>query len=77
MMSYRSRRRNRDGNRRAGAMHAEHPAGRASGRMGAQVRWDGSGPRASTAGTMPRLGAVLLAILVVALLTIGLHVLFQ
>jgi hypothetical protein len=41
------------------------------------ARRDVAPSRTAAGGTMPRLGAVLLAILVVALLTIGLHVLFQ
>jgi hypothetical protein len=43
---------------------------------GAGVRRDSSLPSAATS-TTPRLGSVLLAIAVVALLTVGLHVLFQ
>jgi hypothetical protein len=71
-MSFHARRRNHEGIRNADSSRA---GGNATGRMGA--RWDGSVSRASTGGTMPRLGAVLLAFVVVALLTIGLHVLFQ
>jgi hypothetical protein len=71
-MSFHAGRRNRKANRSADASRA---GGHATGRTGA--RWDGVGFRASTGGTMPRLGAVLLAFVVVALLTIGLHVLFQ
>ncbi len=73
-MSFRSRKRNRKGGRRAGFAHAN---GRAIGRTNAAARWDVSASRASSGGTMPRLGSVLLAIVVVALLTVGLHVLFQ
>ena len=48
------------------------------GRTNPGVRWDVSASRrASSGGAMPRLGAVLLAVAVVALLTVGLHVLFQ
>ena len=50
----------------------------AIGRTDAGARWDVSASRrASSGGAMPRLGAVLLAVAVVALLTVGLHVLFQ
>jgi hypothetical protein len=73
-MSFHSRKRNRQGIRSAGSLHA---GGHATGRADAGARWDTSGTRASTGGTMPRLGSVLLAIVVVAVLTIGLHVLFQ
>jgi hypothetical protein len=73
-MSFHSRKRNRDVVRNAGSTH---PNGHATGRMDAGARWDVSATRASKGGSMPRLGAVLLAIVVVALLTIGLHVLFQ
>jgi hypothetical protein len=73
-MSFHSHKRNRQGIRRADSVHAQ---GDATGRMDARARWDASGFRASTGSAMPRLGSVLLAIAVVALLTIGLHVLFQ
>ena len=59
--------------RRVNADHAER---RRFGRTDAGARWDVSASRASS-GAMPRLGALALAIVVVALLTIGLHVLFQ
>jgi hypothetical protein len=73
-MSFRSRKRIREGIRSANSIHA---GGHPTGRMDADTRWDVAASRASAGGTMPRLGAVLLAIAVVALLTIGLHVLFQ
>jgi hypothetical protein len=47
------------------------------GRSNARAYWNGSAHRAATGGTTPRIGSVLLAVLVVALLTMGLHVLFQ
>ena len=47
------------------------------GRTNPGVRWDVSASRASSGGATPRLGALLLAVVVVALLTVGLHVLFQ
>jgi hypothetical protein len=73
-MSFHSRKRNREGVRGAGSTH---PGGHDIGRTNAGARWDVSASRASSGRTMPRLGAVLLAIVVVALLTMGLHVLFQ
>ena len=73
-MSFHSRKRNREGVRGAGSTH---PSGHDIGRTHAGARWDVSASRASSGRTMPRLGAVLLAIVVVALLTMGLHVLFQ
>lgn len=73
-MSFRSRKRNREGIRSANSIHA---GGHPTGRIDAVTRWDVPPSRASAGGTTPRLGAVLLAIAVVALLTIGLHVLFQ
>ncbi len=73
-MSFHARKRNREGIRSADSTHA---GGHATGRTDAGARWDVSASRAATGGTMPRLGAVLLAVVVVALLTIGLHVLFQ
>lgn len=73
-MSFDSRKRNREGVRGAGSTH---PSGHDIGRTHAGARWDLSATRASSGRTMPRIGAVLLAIVVVALLTMGLHVLFQ
>ena len=73
-MSFHSRKRNRQGIRSVGSAHA---SGHATGRLDAGARWDASGSRASMGSAMPRLASVLLAIVVVALLTIGLHVLFQ
>lgn len=73
-MNFHARKRNREGIRRAGSTHA---GSRANGRTVASARRDVSPSRGATGGTMPRLGAVLLAIAVVAMLTIGLHVLFQ
>ena len=49
----------------------------AIGRTDAGARWDVSASRASSGSATPRLGALLLAVVVVALLTVGLHVLFQ
>ena len=49
----------------------------AIGRTDAGARWDVSASGASSGGATPRLGALLLAVVVVALLTVGLHVLFQ
>jgi hypothetical protein len=40
-------------------------------------RWAVSTPHGASHGAMPRAGAVLLAIVVVTLLTFGLHMLFQ
>jgi hypothetical protein len=68
-MSFHARR------RRIRSADSSRAGGHVTGRTG--TRWDGVGSRASTGGTMPRLGAVLLAFVVVTLLTIGLHVLFQ
>jgi hypothetical protein len=73
-MSFLSRKRNREGVRGAGSTH---PSAHDIRRTHAGARWDVSASRASSSRTMPRLGAVLLAIVVVALLTMGLHVLFQ
>jgi hypothetical protein len=74
-MSFHTRKRNREGIRRADSTLAgDSPV---TGRTDAGARWDASASRAAASGTMPRLGAVLLAIVVVALLTVGLHVLFQ
>jgi hypothetical protein len=73
-MSFHSRKRNRAGMRRRASTFA---GGHAIGSIGSGARRDASPTRASTAGTMPRLGSVLLAVVVVALLTIGLHMLFQ
>ena len=53
------------------------PGRDAIGRTDVGARWDVSASRASSARAMPRLGALLLAVAVVALLTVGLHVLFQ
>jgi hypothetical protein len=49
----------------------------AIGRTDAGARWDVSASRTASGGATPRLGALLLAVAVVALLTVGLHVLFQ
>jgi hypothetical protein len=73
-MSLHARQRNREG---IGSADSTHAAGHATGRTVAGARWDVASSRTATGSTMPRLGAVLLAIMVVALLTIGLHVLFQ
>lgn len=73
-MSFHSRKQNREGVRGAGSTH---PSGHDIGKTRAGARWGVSASRASSDRTMPRLGAVLLAIVVVALLTMGLHVLFQ
>jgi hypothetical protein len=73
-MGFHARRRNGEGIRSADSTLAgDH----ASGRTDAGARWDVAASRAATGGATPRLGAVLLAVVVVALLTIGLHVLFQ
>jgi hypothetical protein len=72
-MSFRLRKRNRRGVRRAGPVRA---AGRPLGKTAALRSWGVSSPVATHRAT-PRLGSLLLAILVVALLTAGLHVLFQ
>jgi hypothetical protein len=73
-MNFHARKRDRGGTR---SVVSAHVSGRATGRTGDSVRWDPASSRAATGGTMPRIGAVLLAVIVVALLTIGLHVLFQ
>jgi hypothetical protein len=74
-MSFHARKRSREGIQNADPAHA---SGHATGGRLAGARWDVSAsPRTATGGTMPRLSAVLLALLVVALLVIGLHVLFQ
>jgi hypothetical protein len=72
-MSFRGARRNSKGYRAAGSARVGDQA-RAG--MDAGKRWDVSALGASNR-TMPRLGPVLLAIAVVALLTVGLHMLFQ
>lgn len=41
------------------------------------LRWDGAHPGRPLGGTMPRFASVLLAIVVVTVLTVGLHVLFR
>jgi hypothetical protein len=73
-MSFHSRKRNREGLRSAGAADASNQA---VGRTDARGRWNGSKSRAVSGGAMPRLASVVLAIIVVALLTFGLHVLFR
>jgi hypothetical protein len=72
-MSFRLRTR-KSGGRRADATHA---VDQSRVKMDTALRWGVSASRASSGGAMPRLGSVLLALVVVALLTIGLHVLFQ
>jgi hypothetical protein len=72
-MSFRLRKRYRRGGRRVAPVRA---AGQSLGRTDAALRW-GSSSRAASRRAMPRLGSVLLALVVVALLTVGLHVLFQ
>jgi hypothetical protein len=72
-MSFRLRKPNGDGDRRA------IPAGLAAGppgRTDAVARRDSSS-RTAAHRSLPPLGAVLLALVVVVLLTVGLHVLFQ
>jgi hypothetical protein len=72
-MSFRSRRRNRREGRGVGnARGGSHAIGKSD----AAGRWNTS-TRIDSGRTMPRLGPVLLAIVVVGLLTAGLHVLFQ
>jgi hypothetical protein len=72
-MSFRLRKRNRSRNRRPGAVR---DAGHSIGRTDAALRW-GVSYRAASSRAAPRFGALLLGIVVVALLTVGLHVLFQ
>jgi hypothetical protein len=72
-MSFRLRKRNHRGGRRAAPVRV---AGHSLGRTDAALR-RGSSSRAVSGRALPRLGSVLLALVVVALLTVGLHVLFQ
>jgi hypothetical protein len=73
-MSFHSRKRNREGLRSA---RAADPNSHVIGRTEARGRWDASRSRPAPGGGMPRFASVLLAIMVVVLLTLGLHVLFR
>jgi len=72
-MSLRLRKRIRGRHRRPDTVR---DAGYSIGRTNAALRW-GVSYRAASSRAAPRLGALLLAIIVVGLLTAGLHVLFQ
>jgi hypothetical protein len=72
-MSLRLRKRIRRRNRRPDAVR---DVGHSIRRTNAALRW-GVSYRAASSRAAPRFGAVLLGIVVVALLTVGLHVLFQ
>lgn len=72
-MSFRLRKRNRRGGRRAAPVR---DAGHSLRRADAMLRW-GAPSRTASGPSMPRLGSVLMAIIIVALLTYGLSVLFQ
>jgi len=72
-MSLRFRRRNRKAGKRADPVRG---ADMSLGRTDASLRWDHTG-HGTARQSMPRLGSVLLALVVVALLTAGIHVLFQ
>jgi hypothetical protein len=72
-MSFRLRKRNRRGGRRA---TPARDAGLSLRRADAMLRW-GAPSRTASGPSMPRLGPLLLALIVVALLTYGLSVLFQ
>jgi hypothetical protein len=72
-MSFRLRKRNGRGGKRAALARAPTDS---FGRTDATSRWEVPS-RVSSRREMPRLGPVLLAIVVVTVLTFGLHMLYQ
>jgi hypothetical protein len=73
-MSFHLRKRSRKGGRYLDPIRVSRGA---LGSTDVSLRWCSSQARAATRGAIPRYGSVLLALVVVALLIAGLHLLFQ